>query len=487
MNTYYDYINAVEFAHNCALEHQYNYFLNKYPHIFKYVDIQSRLATHADYYVPAALAKECKKYSVSFNEIGCRKIGCFPKTNALADCTENDPTTYLTIGDSFYLSCQPACHELSQFIDTEFKNGKCLQANTEKKIFALFPEKIHNVQVYQPMHKGLNLKNGNLVINKDYCTAFGLSFENDECVAPIGQEIGEFFLGSTIYKSLKKASIPLSSVSLVPPPVPSDVQNVSNWLEGSPSRKNTLNYQSTSSMPYIPSQPFSQTMRDFMKDIAIDVSADVSLDYSLKVMKKRIPQSAIKISSMAINRKIVQSAMMKAITQSHALTFAKTARGLFSALSKVNIALSIMTIISNVVDLFDPFNFNYVLDKETLSKVNEHLDYVFYRSNNKNVEITPEKVWNILEEDMSMYIDILEEKIDYYLEAVKMEDYNSRYKTQKELSKQKKTKIEYDWHKVFHVFFVMVLIIASILFIHYIAYFLLLYFIFILIYPPSFY
>lgn len=486
MNTYYDYINAVEFGHNCALEHQYNYFLNKYPHIFKYVDIESRLATHADYYIPVSIANECKKYSVSFNEIGCRKIGCFPKTSALTDCTENDPTTYITIGENFYLSCQPACHELSQFIDTEFKDGKCFQANTEKKIFALFPEKIHNVQVYQPMHKGLNLKNGDLVINKDYCTAFGLSFENDECVAPIGQEIGEFFLGSTIYKSLKKASIQ-SSFNLVPPAVPNDVQNVSNWLEGSPSMKNTLNYQSNSSMPYIPSETFSQIFREFMKDFAMDIGSDISIDYSLNVMKKRIPKSTVKFSNMAINRKIVQSAMMKAITQSHALTFAKTARGLFSALSKVNIALSIFSIISNVVDIFDPFNYNYVLDKETLSKVNEHLDYAFYRSNNKIVEITPEKVWNILEEDMSIYIEKLEEKIDYYLEAVKMEDYNARYKIQKDLSKKKKTKIEYNWGKVFHAFFVMVLIIVSILLIHYIAYFILIYFIFILVYPPNFY
>lgn len=486
MNTYYDYINAVEFAHNCALEHQYNYFLNKYPHIFKYVDIQSRLATQSDYYIPSSIATECKIYSVSFNEIGCRKIGCFPKTDTLTDCTENDPTAYITIGENFYLSCQPACHELSQFIDTEFENGKCFQANTEKKIFALFPEKIHNIEIYQPMHKGLNLKNGNLVINKDYCTAFGLSFKNDECITPTGQEIGEFFLGSTIYKSLKKASIQ-SSFNLVPPSVPNDVKNISSWLEGSPSMKNTTsNYQSKNSMPYIPSQTFSQIFREFMKESATDIGTDVSIDYSLKVMKKRIPQSALKFSN-AVNRKIIQSAMMKAITQSHALTFAKVARGLFSSLSKVNIALTIVSVISNTVDFFDPFNYNYVLDKEILSKVNEHLDYVFYRSNNKYVEITPEKVWNMLEEDMSIYIEKLEEKIDYYLEAVKREDYNSRYKIQKDISKNKQAKKEYNWFKVFHVFFVMILIIASILFIHYIAYFLLLYFIFILVYPPSFY
>lgn len=486
MNTYYDYINAVEFGHNCALEHQYNYFLNKYPHIFKYVDIQSRLATHTDYYVPPSIASECKIYSVAFNEIGCRKISCFPKTTGLTDCTEKDPTTYMSIGEDFYLSCQPACHELSPFIDTEFKDGKCWQMNTEKKIFALFPEVIHNVKVYQPMHKGLNLKNGDLVINKDYCTAFGLSFENDECLAPIGQEIAEFFLGSTVYKSLKKASIQ-STMNLVPPSVPNDVQNVSNWLEGSPSIKNNSTYQSKSSMPYIPAQTFSNILKDFMKDFATDMGSDFSIDYSLKVMKKRIPKSVIKVSNAAINRKIVQSAMMKAITQSHALTFAKVARGLFSSLSKVNIVMSVFGVVSNVIDIFDPFNYNYVLDKETISRVNEHLDYVFYQSNNRKVEITPEKVWNILEEDMSLYVEKLEEKIDYYLEAVKLEDYNSRYKIQKDIFKSKKTKIEYNWHKVFHAFFVMILIISSILFIQYIAYFILLYFLFILVYPPSFY
>lgn len=486
MNTYYDYINAVEFGHHCALEHQYNYFLNKYPHIFKYVEIQSRLATHQDYYVPPSIAGECKIYSIAFNEIGCRKISCFPKTSNLTDCTEKDPTTYMSIGNDFYLSCQPACHELSPFIDTEFKDGKCWQMNTEKKIFALFPERIHNIEIYQPMHKGLNLKNGDLVINQEYCTAFGLSFENDECIAPVGQEIAEIFLGSTIYKSLKKASIQ-STMNPVPPSVPHDVQNVSNWLEGSQSMKHNTTYQSKSAMPYIPSQAFSDVLKEFMKDLAIDIGTDVSIDYSLKVMKKRIPQSVLKMSTKVLNRKIVQSAMVKAITQSQALTFAKVARGLFSTLSKINVAMSIFGVVSSVVDLFDPFNYNYVLDKETISRVNEHLDFVFYRSNNRKVEITPEKVWNLLEEDMSLYVEKLEEKIDYYLEAVKLEDYNSRSKIQKDIFKKKKSKIKYQWDKVFHAFFVMILIIASIFFIQYIAYFILIYFLFILMYPPSFY
>lgn len=488
MNTYYDYLNAVEFAHQGALEKQYDYFLQKYPHIFKYVTVSSRPATHQDYYVPATLAHECQVYSVAFNEAGCRKIGCFPKTNTLRDCTAQDPTEYVAIGDQFFLACQPACHQLSPFIDTEFRDGKCWQTNTEKKIFALFPEKIHGVEIYQPMHGGLSLRDGDLVINPDYCTAFGLSFDRGECLAPIGQEIAEFFLGSTVFKSLKKLTIPAVFNAAATPAVPDDVRTVDHWLEGSASQQQgQAAYAANSSMPYIPDQTVSQTIREFMKDLAIDASVDVSLDYSLHVMKKRIPQSILKFSSTGVNRKLAQSALMKTITQSQALTAARVARGLFSTLSKVNVVMSVFGILSNVVDMFDPFNYNYVLDKETLSRVNEHLDFTFYKSNDRRVEMTPEKIWNVLEDDMSIYIETLEEKMDVYLAAVQLEDAHARTHLQKDLYNLKKIKKAYNWQKVFHVFFVMVLVVASILFLHYIAYFLLVYFIFILASPPSFY
>ena len=479
-------MNAVEFAHNYALEHQYQHFLKKYPHIFKYVNNNTRQATNKDYYVPSSIQNECKVYSITFNETGCRKIGCFPKTKILTDCTKSDPTEYITIGSNFYLSCQPACHEISRSIDTEFKNGKCWQANTEKKIFALFPEKIHNVEVYQPMHKGLDIQNGDLTINKDYCAAFGLSFDKNECIAPIGQEIGEFFLGSSVYKSIKKASIK-SSFNLAPPPVPYDVQNLNNWLEGSQSLKLNSQYQSNKSMPYIPSETLSTVYQNLVKDLTTDISVDLSIDHTLKVMKNRIPRSVIKFSNMAIDRKIIQSAMVKAISQSHSLAFSQVARGLFTTLSKVNIIMSIFGTISTIVDVFDPFNYNYVLDKDTISKVNQYLDYTFYRSNNRNVEITPEKIWNILESDMSMYVEKLEEKIDHYLKAVVLEDYNARNVVQKKISDKKKMKTEYNWHKIFHIFFVMVLLITAVLFIQYIAFFMLIYFLFILYNQPSFY
>lgn len=486
MNTYYDILNAVEFAHNSAFEHQYLYFLNKYPHIFKYVDIQSRPATNKDYYVPASIANECKIYSVSFNEIGCRKISCFPKTGDLKDCTETDPTTFIAIGDTFHLSCQPACHEISKLFDTEFKDGKCLLMNTDKKIFALFPEQAHGVEIYQPLHQGLNLnKDGNLVINKDYCTAFGLNFENEECIAPVGQEIGEFFLGSTIYRSMKKLK-PSTNLK-VSPPVPNDVQNLNIWLEGSPRIQKSTSYQSNITMPYIPPETLSEIFKNLSKNLALDVGVDISTEYTLKVMKKRIPKAIMKHTNTAIGTKVFQSALMKTIVQSHVRTLASVSKSVLGALSALNIAIGIFGAVSTIVDLFDPFNYNYVLDKETLSKINKHLDYTFYRSNNKIVEITPDNVWNVMEDDMSLYMDKLEEKIDYYLNAVALEDYDTRLKTQKEISERKKIKNQYNWHKVFHVFFVMVLIIISLLFIQYVAYFVLIYFVFILYSYPSFY
>lgn len=137
MHSYYDLLNALEFAHNSALKSQYDYFKKKYPHIFKNVNVRLRQATHEDYYVPVSIKNECKIFSTTFNEISCRKVDCFPKTESLKDCSSTDVPHYLHIGAKYYLACQPACREISKSIDTEYKNDTCFQVNTEKKIFCL--------------------------------------------------------------------------------------------------------------------------------------------------------------------------------------------------------------------------------------------------------------------------------------------------------------------------------------------------------------
>lgn len=486
MHSYFDLMSALNFSHNEAVKVRYDYFLNKYPHIFKYVNIQSRQATNADYYVPASIAHECKVFSVTFNEIGCRKVGCFPKTESLKDCSNSDLTHYMYIGAEFYLACQPACQEISKSVDTEFKNNTCLQVNTEKKIFALFPEKIHGVEVYQPMHNGLDFRDGDLYLNKNYCDAFGLEFENDECFAPIGQEIGEFFLGSTIFKSLKRCNIPYMDKPKIPQ-VPEDVQTLDKWLEGNKRSVKGSEYQSQGVLPALPEESFSVIFQNLARDIAIEQSVDYSIQKTLNVLKRKVPKYLTKISTSVASSKIIQSTLIKAISQNHLLTMATISKGLFSALSKINITLTLFSTISTILDAFDPFNYNYVLDKETISRVNTLLDFSFFRSNNRTVEITPEKIMYILEDNLDLYTEALNEKIEYYLQALSTEDQRTRHDIQKKQFQKQSLRKRYNWNQIFHVLFVTLLIFLSLVFIKYFAYFLLVYFLFIFFYQPSFY
>lgn len=486
MYSYFDILNALNYSHNVALEVRYNYFLRKYPHIFKYVDIQSKPATHADYYVPASIANECRVFSVTFNEIGCRKIGCFPKTESLKDCSTDDLTRYIYVGSKFYLACQPACQEISRAIDTEFKNNKCLQVNTEKKIFALFPEKIHGVEVYQPMHDGLDFRDGNLYLNKNYCNAFGLDFKNDECFASTGQEVAEFFLGSTIYKSLKRCTIPYT-VKPNAPPIPEEVLSLSRWLEGQNRIQKSSEYHDQASLPSLPEESFSVIAQNLARDIALDQSIDFSIQKSLNVLRRKVPKYLTKVSASVVSSKIIQSTLIKVISQNQLLTMAAISKGLFSALSKINIALSIFSTISTILDVVDPFNYNYVLDKQTISRVNTLLDFSFYRSNNTLVEITPEKIMHILEDNLDLYSETLNEKMEYYLQALTLEDEQARNEVLQKQYFQMHTRKPYNWNNIFHVLFVTLLIFLGIVFIKYFAYFLLTYLIFIFFYKPSFY
>ncbi|GFS92871.1 baculo_p74_N domain-containing protein, partial [Nephila pilipes] len=126
METSYDIINAKMYAENCALEYQYNKFLQSHPHIFRHCEINSRQATNDDYYIPPAIANQCKVVNIKFNETGCKKVACFPKKDNLQNCTNADNTTVISLGNQYTFACQPACSQISLDIDTEYRKGKCL-------------------------------------------------------------------------------------------------------------------------------------------------------------------------------------------------------------------------------------------------------------------------------------------------------------------------------------------------------------------------
>lgn len=285
------------------------------------------------------------------------------------------------------------------------------------------------------MHNGLDFRNGDLYLNKNYCTAFGLDFENDECIAPIGQEIGEFFLGSTIYKSLKRCMMPHVAKPNAPT-IPDDVKTLNKWLEGNKRVQKNTEFHSQEILPTLPEESFSVIAQNLARDIKLDQTVDYSIQKTLHVLKRKVPKYLTKVSSSIASSKVIQSTLIKAVSQNHLLTMAAISKGLFSALSKINIALSIFSTVSTILDAFDPFNYNYVLDKETISKVNILLDFSFYRSNNRNVTVTPEKIMHILEDNLDIYTETLNDRMEYYLEALALEDQQVRLETQKKTCKK---------------------------------------------------
>lgn len=466
--------HATLFAQYSALEIHYQKLLARYPHIFKYVEVHSRSAQHTDFYVPRSIADECKVYSLTFTEFGCRKVACFPQKQNLEECTEQDSPRYLHIGPHFYLACQPACHEISKIIDTEFRSGKCYRANISKKVFALFPEKVQNEKLKQPLHGGLTLRKGHLYINEDYCAAYGLSFHNDDCYSPGSQKVGEYFVGSTVYKSIKSAVI-RKKHKRQPPPVPIEVSSMDHWLEGQQRKKK----RAKRALPKIRKEHIPEIATEITKDFGIDISVDVTIN----LLKRHAPKTVMKLAQGIGDRVVLKHALGKIIVRSYATSLSHITKGLLSGLSRLNSALGILSLITSILDMFDPFNYNYVLDKKTVKRFDTRFHFAFFRTH-KPVEITPDMVWNELE-NMDEFTETYYERMNYYLLALDLEDKHKRKlpPAPKPQPEEKKD----DWQKIWHGLCVVTLIILSLCFLQYIAYFLLIYLVFIYFYPPSFY
>lgn len=476
METSLDLINAKLYAYNCTLEFNYNKFLNLHPHIFKYVTLDVRPATHNDYYIPPAIANQCKIVKVSFNKIGCEKIACFPRMQNFKLCDPPDEARYLRLGTGNTLACQPACTQLSMNIDTEFKKGKCMLVNSFKKMFALFPESLHGVESIQPLHFGLNLKEGNLELNAQYCAYYGLNFKSstNECYETPHQKVTEFFIGSSIYRYVHRKSQYVASRPSHPP-VPHYLQNVNEWLEGTNVKKRRKKRHTA--------QIDLEFLSELSKDIAIDIGVDLSLNAITHTLKTRVPNALTTASKLAINtaKQLKISALADIVIQSHFKAGINISKILGSGISVVNWTFLALSIFGIVFDIIDIFNFNNVLDKNILLKLNERFDFEFYNSNKTAIEVTPDIIWDLLEEDLSEQYEYMIEKMQEYLNSLNVSNAKERILIQK----RNYNRSTPNFGKTFHIIIVLLLIIFSILFVEQIAYFSLFYFMFIM-YSRSF-
>lgn len=445
-----DFANAEIYADHCTRVYMYEKYLQSHPHIFRYSKLHKEPATTKDYYIPPKIKDKCIISKATFDEIGCLKIACFPKKRNLEPCDSFDNTLVLTLGQQHTFACQPACQFISTYLDTDFRNEKCMISNQLKKSFAMFPDKVDGTKTIQPLHVGFDIKNGNLRINSTYCKYYGLDYKysTEECFSQPHNTVLETIVGTSFYRSIKRSKVKNKTYPL--PDVPDSIKNIDSWLEGHrPRSKRSLGHD---------------IAQDLLREISIDLSIDLTLQQLSTLFKTRIPRTlqaiATNLSKSKMASKITKIALADIVLKSQFNIATVASRTMGAGLSIASGLFTIYGIIALVVDLFDPFNFMKVLDKTTLQKINKSLDFHFYGNyTTQNIEVLPDHVWFLLEEDQSDYFIYKYERMMEYMEALSPDQLIPKVKTQ-----------SHEFINVFHVSFIVVFFLLAAILVEYIDY-----------------
>ncbi|GIY89206.1 baculo_p74_N domain-containing protein [Caerostris extrusa] len=377
-----------------------------YPHIFYNAQLESRQATHQDYYIPPSLASQCVVVTkTSFNETACHRLACFPFKQNLEPCTELDSVQWITMGNTFALACQPSCHTKDNQLDTEWRNGQCVQVNPYKKIVALFPERLFEIESKHSFHRGLDLIHGHLSINETYCKAYGLEMSRDECYSDLDQKIAEFFLGKTVYRAIKTANLKLPDMG-PDPPIPGYFNYVRRVK-----RMVSLDIQD------VPSSEIAQ-------EVAIEIAADVGTDLALWIVEHILKKQAPKLLSQATTNIAIKSALTQAVLRSYTSSAVVMMQMAGKAIGKASSIFAVYSMISMVIDIVDPYNYEKVITAKMLDEIDYKLDLRYYgREEGFDRIVTPEFIWDHVWvfQDQSHRHEFMAEKIMEYLTALHTE------------------------------------------------------------------
>lgn len=371
-----------------------------YPNIFQHASMDIRSATPDDYYIPNNLPCRVVENMRFEHKLACDEIACFPFKQYGKPCENNDPPQISYFGNVSTVSCQPICKYSRNPIDTEWWNDKCVLVNPLKKILVMFPEQVFGRQSIHSSHIGLDWVNGQMCLNESYCKAYGLEFNGRECEMSTAQYIGEFFLGSTVYRSIKTSSLQ------PPKPLPAPM-NLNLKYVNPPVTVDEISDTTQS----------SEIAKDIVKDLSIDFGFDVTLHVVENILKKRAPKLILKAASSTIAKKVLTQAVIK----NAAPLIAKSIIHMGKAISVTSIVFSIFSISTLIVDLVDPNMYNFLLTGKMIDNLNRRLDLrYFQREKNFNQTVTPNLVWdNILDlEDESFRWTHMTEKVEEYIQAL---------------------------------------------------------------------
>lgn len=425
--------HELEHAVRFAIEQTRLYMIIKYrqlyPDLFQHATFKIRPATNQDYYIPQALALTCHVMEDNyFTEPGCKKVGCFPFKENGVPCIPTDPVQWSQLGNGHTLSCQPICQASDTTVDTEWWNDKCVMVNPLKKIVVMFPERVFGRTTTHQYHNGLTWDEGRVKLNADYCKAYGLDFDGNECVSSTEQTIFEILLGTTVYRSIKTAGMQ-PAVAPAPPPLPTDLNAIQ-----SPVTVDELTDTTGSS--------------ELAKQIAMEISADVGLDIGMrtveKILKKRVP----KLIGKAASSIAVKTALTQAVLKNSAALVAKSFIHMGRAVGAASTILTPYSIVSLVVDLIDPHMYNYMLTGSMVDQLNARLDLQYFQKESQfNQPVTPEYIWDyvLVQPDESDRYSYMADRIEEYLQALRPADITQAPPTAKKEYHYKKEIQRWNW------------------------------------------
>ena len=416
----------------------------EFPLFFDYAHMEKRPATSDDYYIPKSIEDQCVVVEETyFEEIACRRLSCFPFKDKWEPCKKHDKPQWVSIGDDFELACQKICRDHT--LNTDWIQNRCIVSNPLKKALASMPEKLFEKASRYIYHGGLNVVEGRLKLNARYCEAYGLDFENDDCVQSGWQTFLEWLLGMTTTRSIRTAHIrPLQKN---PPPVP-------NYLDyHAPPQKirGSLSFASE-----------EQNNDKAFKEIAESLVKDLGESITQWSVESFVRKKAPKLLTKSIDKLATKLVIKHSITASLKAGASVGLKILGKGFNVVTAVFAIYDIIIAVIDSLDINDFTKVLNKKTLEKMNTELDYNYFQDGKIRPELTPEYIWDngILKEDESSRFQYMVNRVEEYLNAVKLVPHAYLKKPNLFILK-KQTK----WNKIL---FFSILIIVTIIIISYI-------------------
>ncbi|KMQ83526.1 p74 [Lasius niger] len=421
--TPYEQEHARAYANHSLRKYLFDKYSARYPSLFANVIFETRPAdTDKDFFVPKDLKDRCVVVDrLEFDETGCRTVSCFPFKEDLTGCLVNDLPRRIPIGNFLIDACQDACRHSKEFT-TEYRDGRCRLLNPLKVLFAMLPETILGMKTLH-YHRGLDIVDGRLRINNEYCRSYGINFdeENRDCYVTGLASFFEIILGRTIIRSINTGRYPREEVEITRSQALLMSVDGGGIVDVGGGKRRfeddaVVGGKRMRLDDFDGKIPVSdEILIEMGQDLAVVYGVDVGLEALSKTLRKHFPRVITRLADSVVLRKSVSMLIFKSQVES----VVATTRLLGMGVKGLSFATTVVGIISMFLDIFDPFEFNSVLTRRQIDKFD--LDYDVYYFGNRDdydMQMTPEQLMAVLDIDHSDEAEYLETKILEYGEAL---------------------------------------------------------------------